>query len=157
MADKAMALQDNARKRLLEIDKAELDAEQRFQIAELQANAQLQAAMIQAKNKDSYILLEQAKKDPNCYTIVDVNGKIVFVTGGASGIGRAMCRGFHKQGAGAVAVADINEKDARGVADEVGGLAIRCDVGKETDVINAVRRTEGELGAVDICCSNAGI
>lgn len=75
MADKAMALQDNARKRLLEIDKAELDAEQRFQIAELQANAQLQAAMIQAKNKDSYILLEQAKKDPNFYTIVDVNGK----------------------------------------------------------------------------------
>lgn len=74
MADKAMALQDNARKRLLEIDKAELDAEQRFQIAELQANAQLQAAMIQAKNKDSYILLEQAKKDPNFYTIVDVNG-----------------------------------------------------------------------------------
>ena len=74
MADKAMALQDNARKRLLEIDKAELDAEQRFQIAELQANAQLQAAMIQAKNKDSYILLEQAKKDPNFYSIVDVNG-----------------------------------------------------------------------------------
>lgn len=74
MADKSMALQDNARKRLLEIDKAELDAEQRFQIAELQKEATLQAAMIQAKNKDSYVLLEQAKKDPNFYTIVDVNG-----------------------------------------------------------------------------------
>jgi len=74
MADKAMALQDNARKRLLEIDKAELDAEQRLQIAELQKEATLQAAMIQAKNKDSYILLEQAKKDPNFYNIVDVNG-----------------------------------------------------------------------------------
>ena len=75
MADKAMALQDNARKRLLEIDKAELDAEQRFQIAELQADATLQAAMIQAKNKDNFILLEQAKKDPNFYNTVDVNGK----------------------------------------------------------------------------------
>jgi hypothetical protein len=75
MADKAMALQDNARKRLLDIDKAELDAEQRFQIAELQADAALQAAMIQAKNKEQYILLEQAKKDPNFYNIVDVNGK----------------------------------------------------------------------------------
>ena len=70
MADKAMALQDSARKQLLEIDKSQLDADQRMAIAQLQADASLQAALIQANSKDSYILLDQAKKDPNFYTVV---------------------------------------------------------------------------------------
>ena len=70
MADKAMALQDSARKQLLEIDKSQLDADQRMAIAELQRDATLQAALIQANSKDSYILLDQAKRDPNFYTVV---------------------------------------------------------------------------------------
>jgi hypothetical protein len=70
MADKAMALQDSARKQLLEIDKSQLDADQRMAIAQLQADASLQAALIQANSKDSYILLDQAKRDPNFYTVV---------------------------------------------------------------------------------------
>jgi len=70
MADKAMALQDSARKQLLEIDKSQLDADQRMAVAQLQADASLQAALIQANSKDSYILLDQAKKDPNFYTVV---------------------------------------------------------------------------------------
>ena len=70
MADKAMALQDSARKQLLEIDKSQLDADQRMPIAQLQADASLQAALIQANSKEQYILLDQAKKDPNFYTVV---------------------------------------------------------------------------------------
>jgi hypothetical protein len=70
MADKAMALQDSARKQLLEIDKSQLDADQRMAIAQLQADASLQAALIQANSKEQYILLDQAKKDPNFYTVV---------------------------------------------------------------------------------------
>ena len=70
MADKAMALQDSARKQLLEIDKSQLDADQRMAIAQLQADATLQAALIQANSKEQYILLDQARKDPNFYTVV---------------------------------------------------------------------------------------
>jgi len=70
MADKAMALQDSARKQLLELDKSQLDADQRMAVAQLQADTTLQAALIQANSKDSYILLDQAKKDPNFYTVV---------------------------------------------------------------------------------------
>jgi hypothetical protein len=70
MADKAMALQDSARKQLLEIDKSQLDADQRMAIAQLQADASLQAALIQANSKEQYILLDQARKDPNFYTVV---------------------------------------------------------------------------------------
>jgi NAD(P)-dependent dehydrogenase (short-subunit alcohol dehydrogenase family) len=88
---------------------------------------------------------------------LEIEGKTVFVTGGAGGIGRALCIELHRKGAGAVAIADLNEKDAGAVADEIGGMAIRCNVGKENDVISAVRRIEKEIGPVDICCSNAGI
>ena len=70
MADKAMALQDSARKQLLEIDKSQLDADQRMAIAQLQADATLNAALIQANSKEQYILLDQARKDPNFYTVV---------------------------------------------------------------------------------------
>lgn len=70
MADKAMALQDSARKQLLELDKSQLDADQRMAVAQLQADTALQAALIQANSRDSYILLDQAKRDPNFYTVV---------------------------------------------------------------------------------------
>lgn len=88
---------------------------------------------------------------------MEIKGKVVVVTGGASGIGAAMCRRFAADGAEAVIVADINGDDARAVAKEIEGAAIAADVAQEADVINVVDETVRLFGRVDLFCSNAGI
>lgn len=88
---------------------------------------------------------------------MDVKGKVVIVTGAASGIGRGLCRRFAREGAKAVVAADINEAGAKAVADEVGGVAVSCDVRKEADLIRLVKSAEDRFGGVDLFCSNAGI
>jgi NAD(P)-dependent dehydrogenase (short-subunit alcohol dehydrogenase family) len=87
---------------------------------------------------------------------VDPNGKVVAVTGAASGIGRALARGFATAGAH-VAAADIDEAGVRAVGDEIGGLATSVDVADEADLVRFIDLTERELGPVDLFCSNAGI
>ena len=57
-----------------------------------------------------------------------VAGKCVVVTGGASGIGRALGERFAAEGARGVVVADINAEWAQKVACRIGGLGIGCDV-----------------------------
>ena len=84
-------------------------------------------------------------------------GKVVVVTGGASGIGKAMCLRFKQAGASTVVVSDINEAAARTVADAVGGLAIACDVSNETEVKALVKNVEQSCGRIDLFCSNAGV
>lgn len=86
-----------------------------------------------------------------------VRDKVVVVTGGASGIGRALCRRFAQEGARGVAVVDINREGAQAVADEIDGLAIECDVSKEEQIIEVVRHTEEKIGPIELFCSNAGI
>lgn len=86
-----------------------------------------------------------------------VTDKVIVVTGGASGIGTALCRRFAQEGAKAVAVADIDEQGAKVIADEIGGFAIKCDVRKEEEIINVVEQTEKRSGPIDMFCSNAGI
>jgi len=88
---------------------------------------------------------------------MDIKGKVTVVTGGASGIGAALCRRLASEGAGAVVVADIDAKGARQVAEAVGGLAVACDVAKEADIMDLVRQTEQTCGPIDLFCSNAGI
>jgi len=86
-----------------------------------------------------------------------VAGKIAVVTGGASGIGRAMCRRFAAEGARAVVVADLNGAAAAAVADEIGGVAFEVNVAREIDVARLVQEVEAKFGAIDLFCSNAGI
>lgn len=86
-----------------------------------------------------------------------LENKVAVVTGGASGIGRALARRFHAEGAKAVVVADVQEEALRAVAEEVNGRALVCDVTKEADIQNLVARTEAEVGPIDVFCSNAGI
>jgi NAD(P)-dependent dehydrogenase (short-subunit alcohol dehydrogenase family) len=88
---------------------------------------------------------------------MDVKGKIVIVTGGASGIGRGLCRRFACEGAKSVIVADVNEAGAKTVADEIKGIGMTCDVRKERDIIDLVSFTEKKFGSIDLFCSNAGI
>jgi NAD(P)-dependent dehydrogenase (short-subunit alcohol dehydrogenase family) len=86
-----------------------------------------------------------------------LHDKIVVVTGGARGIGRALCRRFAAEGARAVVVADVDESLARSVAAEIGGLAVKTDVASEPDIVRLVERTTTECGPIDLFCSNAGI
>ena len=88
---------------------------------------------------------------------MEVRDKIAVITGGASGIGAALARRFHAEGAKAIAVADVQEELLRNVAAEVGGIAIPCNVTLESDIQNLVRQVEEKLGPIDIFCSNAGI
>lgn len=88
---------------------------------------------------------------------MDVSGKVVVVTGGAGGIGRALCERFAKEGAKGVVVADLDEAGARRVADAIGGLSMRTDVASESDVKLLVERATERFGPIDVFCSNAGI
>ena len=88
---------------------------------------------------------------------MQVRDKIVVVTGGANGIGRALCKAFHRAGAAKVVVADIDSAAARDVAASIAGAAFKCDVGKEKDIIHVVEETERLFGPIALFCSNAGI
>ncbi len=88
---------------------------------------------------------------------MEVNGKIAVVTGGASGIGRALCRRFAREGARAIIVADVDEAGAKAVAEEMRGASVTCDVRSEDDIVRLVRITEERFGPIDLFCSNAGI
>jgi NAD(P)-dependent dehydrogenase (short-subunit alcohol dehydrogenase family) len=83
--------------------------------------------------------------------------RVVVVTGGGSGIGRALCRRFAAERAAAVVVVDVNGTAAEQVAHEIGGTARRADVAREADVTDVVARVLKQFGRIDLFCSNAGI
>lgn len=88
---------------------------------------------------------------------MEINGKVVVVTGGGRGIGRALCKAFKEAGAAGIAVADLDQEQADKVAVEVGGIGLACDVSDETQLRQLVADVETQLGPIDIFCSNAGI
>ena len=83
--------------------------------------------------------------------------KVVVVTGGANGIGRALCLRFAKEGARGVVVADVDLDGAKQVAELAGGIAVSTDVRVETDVARLVDQATAAYGSIDLFCSNAGI
>lgn len=88
---------------------------------------------------------------------MDVIGKVVVVTGGASGIGAAMARRFKAAGAGAVVIADCQAGLLASVAAEIDAVAMPCDVTDEAQVQALVARVEADLGPIDLFCANAGV
>ncbi|HEX5096330.1 MAG TPA: SDR family oxidoreductase, partial [Acidimicrobiia bacterium] len=86
-----------------------------------------------------------------------IEGAHVVVTGAASGIGAALARRFAAEGARAVVVADIQDTPLRDVAGNIGAMAQRCDVTKESDIVALVDAAETANGPIDLFCSNAGI
>jgi NAD(P)-dependent dehydrogenase (short-subunit alcohol dehydrogenase family) len=87
-----------------------------------------------------------------------VSGKVVVVTGAASGLGEATARLMHAEGA-AVLLTDIQDIRGQRVADELGDRAryLHCDVAAEPDVANAVDVAVREFGRLDCMFNNAGI
>ncbi|HEU5296216.1 MAG TPA: SDR family oxidoreductase [Burkholderiaceae bacterium] len=88
---------------------------------------------------------------------MEMKGKVIVVTGGASGIGAALVRRFAREGAAGVVVADMNLEQAKAVAADVSGLAVRTDVSREADVRSLIDQATQRYGRVDVLCSNAGI
>ena len=88
---------------------------------------------------------------------MEVKDKVAIVTGGANGIGRALCRRLAAGGARGVVVADKDESAAMQLAEEIGGLAVAVDVSVEADSVRLVDQATARFGPVDLFCSNAGI
>src|SRR5262245_17570839 len=88
---------------------------------------------------------------------MDVRGKTIVVTGGGSGIGRALCEAFHRAGAKTIVVADLDRRAAEAVAAGIDGIAEHCDGARERDVSSLIEWTESKVGPIDLYCSNAGV
>ena len=93
---------------------------------------------------------------------MELAGKVAIVTGGASGIGVALCRRFAAGGAAGVAVADLDGEGCAAMAAALASSGTRA-IGVPTDaatpaaVVALVERAEAELGPIDLFCANAGI
>lgn len=91
---------------------------------------------------------------------MNLEDRSVVVTGGASGIGRALASAFLDAGARGVTIADI---DAGALAQTAAGLAsarlnaIQCDVSSEKEVNALIAAAEDAFGATDVFMANAGV
>lgn len=87
---------------------------------------------------------------------MNIDGKVVVVTGGAGGIGSALCRLFGARGA-KVAVSDLDANAAQELASKIDGIGVQCDVSDEQAIIRLINTVEQHYGSpVDLFCSNAG-
>src|SRR5277367_153896 len=89
-----------------------------------------------------------------------LSGKVAFITGGGSGIGRACALAFAREGA-QVAVAGRRKEPLDKVAGEIGAgggkaLALSCDVTQRSSVEDALARAEKHFGRLDTIVNNAG-
>jgi 3-oxoacyl-[acyl-carrier protein] reductase len=82
--------------------------------------------------------------------------KIALVTGGARGLGAAIARRFHEEGA-TVIVNDLDEKAAKASAERVQGVALAADVSSPGDVTSMFESVDQRFGRLDILVNNAGI
>jgi 3-oxoacyl-[acyl-carrier protein] reductase len=92
--------------------------------------------------------------------MINLESKVAIVTGGAQGIGEAICRRIHESGA-RVVVADIDEERARVVAEELGhpdrSIAVGVDVSNWESVREMVDTTVERFSTIDVLINNAGI
>ncbi len=97
---------------------------------------------------------------------MQIEDKVVVVTGAASGIGRGLAQRFAREGARALVVVDRDAAGAQALVDELAAgpataaVDIRArtlDVRVEAELVAAIDDTEDELGPIDLFCSNAGI
>jgi NAD(P)-dependent dehydrogenase (short-subunit alcohol dehydrogenase family) len=94
-----------------------------------------------------------SESTPYAHRLVD---KVAVVTGGASGIGRAMCERFAAEGA-TVAVVDLDEGAGTALAESIGGMFMGADVTSATAVESLYDEVARRYGGIDVCCNNAGI
>ena len=92
---------------------------------------------------------------------MQIKGKVVVVTGGASGIGKSLCERFAQEGASAVVVSDINQagidQTVADISASTQALGVKTDVGNAEEVNELVAKTLDQFDHIDLFCSNAGI
>jgi NAD(P)-dependent dehydrogenase (short-subunit alcohol dehydrogenase family) len=90
---------------------------------------------------------------------MELSGRTFVITGGASGIGKAMAQRFAREAAHGIVVADLDAEGAERVAAELPAQAIGvgCDVSDDAAVGALIERAEDEFGQIDVFCANAGI
>jgi NAD(P)-dependent dehydrogenase (short-subunit alcohol dehydrogenase family) len=87
---------------------------------------------------------------------MELQDRVVVVTGAGSGIGEAIARASHAAGARHVVVADLNGDESERVAADIGGTAVRLDVRDEAAIRRMVESTLDAHGPIDLFVSNAG-
>jgi len=87
---------------------------------------------------------------------MELNDRVVVITGGGSGIGEALAHAANDAGARHVVVADLQGTEARRVADAVGGTGVEIDVRDEAAIRRLVDDTQDAHGPIDLFVSNAG-
>ena len=89
---------------------------------------------------------------------MDVAGQVVVITGGASGIGRALAYRFADEGAKGIVVADLDQEGATEVATDLdNAIAVGCDVTDPHHAGVLISAAEQSFGPVDLFCANAGV
>ena len=88
---------------------------------------------------------------------MEIRDRVVVVTGGAGGIGAALCRRFAEEQAGHIVVSDIDESAASAAASDIGAIAIPCDVASPESMDRLVQSTIEQFGRIDVFVSNAGV
>ena len=87
---------------------------------------------------------------------MELKDKVVVITGGSGGIGRAMAEAFLQEGAKAIMLADLDASAVAQAAADIGCDGMACDVTDEAQVIQLVEATAAKHGPIDVFCSNAG-
>jgi NAD(P)-dependent dehydrogenase (short-subunit alcohol dehydrogenase family) len=88
---------------------------------------------------------------------MQLKDKVIVVTGGGNGIGKALCERFAREGAAQVVVADLEQESAEAVASALGGSAYAVNVRDEAQIAAMVEDVIAKHGRIDLFCSNAGI
>ena len=92
---------------------------------------------------------------------MELQDKVVVITGGSGGIGRAMAQAFLREGAKGICLADLNETTTKQAALELDPsgercVGVQCDVTSESDIKALADATKEKFGPIDLFCSNAG-
>jgi NAD(P)-dependent dehydrogenase (short-subunit alcohol dehydrogenase family) len=90
---------------------------------------------------------------------MELRDRVTVVTGGASGIGRALARRFAEEGASGVVVVDLDGPGAEAVATEIGdrALGLQADVSRQEEVDHVLAASRDRFGPIDLFCANAGV
>ncbi|MFB7600528.1 SDR family oxidoreductase [Streptomyces sp. NPDC056160] len=83
--------------------------------------------------------------------------RIIVVTGGGSGIGRPLVERFAQESPRGIVVVDRDADAAEAAVRQVGGLAVTADLTREAEVERVIAEADAHFGPVDVFCSNAGI
>ena len=87
---------------------------------------------------------------------MSLEGLTILVTGGAGGIGQAICQNLAKQGARVIVHYHTSKSDAEILASEIDGFAVYADLRKKEEVDSMFTQIEREIGALQCCVANAG-